>query len=90
MKGADIMDCLDVYCLSRKPYIKVKDDPRKNRHITVKQMNYITGLLPGSKYKLKDNVILENMTIHHASLVIKVLTGEKRLSSVTSQYLAKK
>ena len=83
------MDCLDVYCLSKNHYIKVKDDPRKNRHITVKQMNYITGLLPGSKYKLKDNVILENMTIHHASLVIKVLTGEKRLSPVTAQYITR-
>ena len=83
------MDCLDALCLSNKHYIKVKDDPRKNRHITVKQMNYITGLLPGSKYKLKDNVILENMTIHHASLVIKVLTGEKRLSPVTAQYITR-
>lgn len=84
------MDCLDALCLSKNHYTKVKDDVRKNRHITVKQMNYITGLLPGSKYKLKDNVILENMNIHHASLIIKVLTGEKRLSSVTSYYLAKK
>ena len=81
------MDCLDALCLSNKHYTKVKDDPRKNRHITVKQMNYITGLLPGSKYKLKDNVILENITIHHASLVIKVLTGEKHISPVTAQYI---
>lgn len=84
------MDCLDALCLSNKQYIKVKDDPCKNRPITTRQMDYITALLNRTQYKLKDNVVLENMNIHHASLVLKVLTGEKHLSRVTSQYLERK
>lgn len=84
------MDCLDALCLSRKQYIKVKDDPRKNKPITTRQMDYITGLLNRTQYKLKDNVILENITIHHASLIIKVLTGEKHISPVTAQYITSK
>ena len=84
------MDCLDALCLSNKHYTKVKDDPRKNRPITTKQMDYITGLLNRTQYKLKDGVILDDITIHHASLVIKVLTGEKHLSPVTAQYITSK
>lgn len=84
------MDCLDALCLSRKQYIKVKDDPRKNKPITTRQMDYITGLLNRTQYKLKDNVVLENITIHHASLIIKVLTGEKHISPVTAQYITSK
>ena len=52
------MDCLDALCLSRKQYIKVKDDPCKNRPITTKQMDYITGLLNRTQYKLKNGVVL--------------------------------
>ena len=83
------MDCLDVLCLSRKQYTKVKDDPRKNKPITTRQMDYITALLNRTQYKLKDNVVLENINIHHASLIIKVLTGEKHISPVTAQYITK-
>ena len=83
------MDCVDALCLSRKQYTKVKDDPRKNRPITTKQMDYITGLLNRTQYKLKDNVVLGDITIHHASLIIKVLTGEKHISPVTAQYITK-
>lgn len=83
------MDCLDALCLSKNHYTKVKDDPRKNKPITTRQMNYITGLLNRTQYKLKDNVVLGDITIHHASLIIKVLTGEKRISPVTAQYITK-
>lgn len=81
------MDCLDALCLSNKHYTKVKDDPRKNRPITTKQIQYITGLLNRTPYKLKNNVVLGNMTIHHANLVIKVLTEKKHISPVTAQYI---
>ena len=84
------MDCLDALCLSKNHYIKVKDDPRKNRPITTKQMDYITGLLNRTQYKLKDGVILGDMNIHHANLIIKVLTGEKHISPVTAQYITSK
>ena len=84
------MDCLDALCLSRKQYTKVKDDPCKNRPITTKQMDYITGLLNRTQYKLKNGVVLGDINIHHASLIIKVLTGEKHISPVTAQYLVRK
>lgn len=83
------MDCLDALCLSKNHYTKVKDDPRKNKPITTRQMNYITGLLNRTQYKLKDNVVLAGLTIHQASLIIKVLTGEKHISPVTAQYITK-
>lgn len=84
------MDCLDALCLSKNHYTKVKDDPRKNRPITTRQMDYITGLLNRTQYKLKDNVVLGDISIHHASLIIKVLTGEKHISPVTAQYITSK
>lgn len=84
------MDCLDALCLSRKQYIKVKDDTRKNKPITTKQMDYITGLLNRTQYKLKNGVVLGDLTIHHANLIIKVLTGEKHISAVTAQYITSK
>ena len=84
------MDCLDALCLSRKQYIKVKDDTRKNKPITTKQMDYITGLLNRTQYKLKNGVVLGDLTIHHANLITKVLTGEKHISAVTAQYITSK